>query len=201
VEVQVPRGVPIPELKEQLFQAAERLLVRDGPNGLSSRAVTAEAGCAKGLLHNHFADLDGFLAEFVLDRFRVAAKEAGDLHAQAGRATVAQNLTDAAASLFGSHALALATLVMSRPSLVPRIHEKSMEPGAPTLPDLEQAFVTYLEAEKDLGRVEADADSQAAAMALLATAHHLFITHRASAEDPQRNLRRVVDVLLAGMAH
>jgi AcrR family transcriptional regulator len=44
--------------REQLFGAAERVLLRDGPNGLTSRAVTAEAGCAKGVLHRHFADVD-----------------------------------------------------------------------------------------------------------------------------------------------
>src|SRR5881227_2127738 len=51
-----------------LFDAAERILLRHGPHALTSRAVTTEAGCAKGVLHKHFADFDAFLAEFVLDR-------------------------------------------------------------------------------------------------------------------------------------
>jgi hypothetical protein len=33
---------------------------------LTSRAVTEEAWSAKGLLHKHFEDYDGLLAEFVL---------------------------------------------------------------------------------------------------------------------------------------
>jgi AcrR family transcriptional regulator len=198
VEARVPRGVAIPELKNQLFQAAERLLVRDGPAALSSRAITTEAGCAKGVLHNHFADLDDFLTEFVLDRFRLATQHAADLPAKAGQATVAHNLTDAAASLFGSNALALTTVVMSRPSLAARIHEKANHAGSPKLPDLERIVATYLNAEKELGRVAADADTEAAALALLATAHHLFITHRTSTPDPHQRLRRVVDILIAG---
>ena len=64
----MPTGVAIRDVREQLFDAAERVLLRDGPSGLTSRAVTTEAGCAKGVLHRHFADFDGFLAEFVLDR-------------------------------------------------------------------------------------------------------------------------------------
>jgi AcrR family transcriptional regulator len=64
----VPTGVALRDAREQLFDAAERVLLRDGPSALTSRAVTTEAGCAKGVLHRHFADLDAFLAELVLDR-------------------------------------------------------------------------------------------------------------------------------------
>lgn len=66
----MPTGVALRDVREQLFDAAERVLLRDGPSALTSRAVTAEAGCAKGVLHRHFADFDAFLAEFVLDRAR-----------------------------------------------------------------------------------------------------------------------------------
>ena len=64
-----PRGVAIPKVNEQLFDAADRVLAREGPTGLTSRAVTEEAGCAKGILHNHFTDFDSFLVEFVLTGF------------------------------------------------------------------------------------------------------------------------------------
>src|ERR1700724_3650096 len=64
----VPTGVAIRDPRGQLFDAAERVLLRDGPAALTSRAVTAEAGVAKGVLHRHFADFDAFLAAFVLDR-------------------------------------------------------------------------------------------------------------------------------------
>jgi AcrR family transcriptional regulator len=199
MEIDVPRGVAIPELREQLFQAAERLLVRDGPSGLSSRAITNEAGCAKGILHNHFTDLDGFLAEFVMDRFRLAAQDGAKVLALAGRTTVAQNLNDAAASLFGSNALALANVVMSRPSLMLRIGERAARAETLKLPDLERVFAAYLDAEKKLGRVMAHADTEAIGLALIAAAHHLFITHRASTTEPHSQMRRIVDVLVAGV--
>jgi AcrR family transcriptional regulator len=47
----VPTGVAIRDVREQLFDAAERVLLRDGPAALTSRAVTDEAGVAKGVLH------------------------------------------------------------------------------------------------------------------------------------------------------
>ena len=64
----MPTGVAIRDAREQLFDAAERVLLRAGPSALTSRAVTTEAGFAKGVLHRHFADFDAFLAELVLDR-------------------------------------------------------------------------------------------------------------------------------------
>ena len=54
------RGVAIPEVREQLFAAADRVLTRTGPAGLTTRAITAEAGVANGVLHRHFRDLDSF---------------------------------------------------------------------------------------------------------------------------------------------
>src|SRR6202451_4142304 len=76
----MPTGVRILDAREQLFGAAERVLLRDGPNALTSRAVTTEAGCAKGVLHRHFADFDAFLAELVLDRIaRIGGQAAGPL--------------------------------------------------------------------------------------------------------------------------
>ena len=69
----MPTGVAIRDARQQLFGAAERVLLRAGPSALTSRAVTAEAGVAKGVLHRHFADFDAFLAEFVLDRIAAGA--------------------------------------------------------------------------------------------------------------------------------
>src|SRR3984957_1427952 len=80
----VPTGVAIRDPRGQLFEAAERVLLRDGPGGLTSRAVTAEAGVGKGVLHRHFADFDAFLAELALDRIAVIGRQAADLRAAAG---------------------------------------------------------------------------------------------------------------------
>ena len=80
------RGVAIPEVREQLFAAADRVLARDGPAGLTTRAVTAEAGVANGVLHRHFRDLDDFLASFIASRLQAIADSAAALPSRAGRA-------------------------------------------------------------------------------------------------------------------
>src|SRR5919206_3726035 len=97
----VPTGVAIRDVREQLFAAAERVLLRSGPNALTSRAVTTEAGCAKGVLHRHFTDFDAFLAGLVMDRIDRIRTQTRSLQALAGTSTVADNLTQALTDLFG----------------------------------------------------------------------------------------------------
>src|SRR4051812_3176914 len=87
-EQSVPTGMALRDVRRQLFDAAERVLLREGPSALTSRAVTVEAGCAKGVLHRHFDDFDAFLAEFVMDRAQRLDPQAVALRESAGRGTI-----------------------------------------------------------------------------------------------------------------
>jgi AcrR family transcriptional regulator len=194
-----PRGVAIPDLREHLFQAADRVLAREGPSGLTSRAITLEAGVAKGVLHNHFTDLDGFLAEFMLERFRRIAEQVAKLPARAGAGTVDGNLTDAVVSVFEAHAAAMISLTMARPTLLHRL-QHAVSAWSPSLQQIEGTFAAYLEAEKELGRISSDADTETLAVALIGTAHHLLLTHRADPSDLSGGVHRIVAALLAGVA-
>jgi AcrR family transcriptional regulator len=92
----VPRHAgALRDARRQLFAAAERILLRDGPNALTSRAVTDEAGVAKGVLHRHFSDFDDFLAAFVLDNVERMDDEVIALRDAAGRGDIADHLTAA----------------------------------------------------------------------------------------------------------
>src|SRR5690349_10377634 len=113
----VPTGVALRDARQQLFAAAECILLRDGPHALTSRAVTAEAGVAKGVLHRHFADFDAFLAELVEDRIARIAGEAAALRDRAGTGTVAGNLTGVLTELFSSVAVAIVALITFRDGL------------------------------------------------------------------------------------
>ena len=191
-----PRGISIPGLKEQLFHAAERVLVRDGPGGLTGRAITREAGVATGLLYNHFADLDGFLAELVLDRGRQAAAGVTQLRSRAGDGSVIANLTEAALS-FGARVPIYASLVRSRPALASRV--RAAAPGAASvLNEIEAAFAAYLDTEKHLGRIAVDTDTETMALALIATVHHLVATDRAAGPELHKQVHRITATLLAG---
>lgn len=207
----MPRGVAIPELQQRLFAAAARLLVRDGPAALTSRAITDEAGCAKGVLHNHFIDLDGFLAEFALDCFRSAHDTVREVVDRAGRSTVRDNLLGVVDALFASPVLAVHGLLVFQPSLVERVAEHRRADGSsgpedlhrPGLRDLESTLTAYLDAEKGLGRIRSNADVAAVAVALVATAHRLMLTaHPGSSDTDEQGvvIRRVIDILIKAIA-
>jgi AcrR family transcriptional regulator len=124
-----PRGVATPDVRERLFAAAERVVEKGGPGALTSRSVTAEAGCAKGLLHAHFTGFDEFVAELCLDRFARTAAAARALSGLAGQGTVARNLDAVALALFDSGGPAISGLAVTRPAAALRIRQ-ALEAGA-----------------------------------------------------------------------
>ncbi|WP_030797371.1 TetR/AcrR family transcriptional regulator [Streptomyces sp. NRRL S-337] len=193
----MPTGVAIRDVRDQLFSAAERVLLRAGPSALTSRAVTAEAGCAKGVLHRHFADFDAFLAELVLDRVARIDDQATALRESAGTGTVADNLTRALMDLFGSVAVALVSLVTSRDELRAQLR-KARPTGVPVLSDAATAIASYLTAERDLGRIAADADVDTLAPTLIGAVHMLF-ADRHSTPPEAGAVRKVVTAVVAGV--
>jgi AcrR family transcriptional regulator len=169
----MPTGVAMRDAREQLFDAAERVLLRDGPEALTSRAVTTEAGCAKGMLHKHFTDFDGFLAELVLDRIRRLDDQAEVLLKAAGQGSVVDNLTTMLTDLFGSVAVAIVSLTISRDGLRARLRE-DVPTGVPILTEAGRALRDYLAAEQTYGRIPAGADIDVLGLTLIGSTHLLF---------------------------
>ncbi|SEH03809.1 DNA-binding transcriptional regulator, AcrR family [Nonomuraea solani] len=190
-----PRGVAIPDLRQQLFNAAERVLQEKGPAGLTGRAITKEAGCATGLLYNHFADLDTFLAALLLDRAGRAGTGMARLPGRAGTGDVVDNLMDGIEVLFAGNLLALAGLAMARPSIISHLGE-ALADGTLEMDAGERAFAAYLRAEQEHGRIVADADAEALALALVGAAHQLLLTRGPHATDLRDRMRRTATALI-----
>ncbi|WP_434587275.1 TetR/AcrR family transcriptional regulator [Streptomyces sp. A5-4] len=192
-----PRGVATPDVRERLFAAAERVVERGGPGALTSRSVTTEAGCAKGLLHAHFTGFDEFVAELCLDRFARTAAKSQALSGLAGRRTVAQNLEAVALALFDSGGPAISGLAMTRPAAALHIRQ-ALEGGAPGFTAIQEAITGYLEDEHKLGRVAESVDPPTVALAIVGTAHHLLMTSWPGAPDPRPPMKRLVAALTEG---
>ncbi|MFD3939834.1 TetR family transcriptional regulator [Streptomyces sp. NPDC058611] len=193
-----PRGVAIPDLRERLFAAAERVVARDGAAALTSRAVTAEAECAKGVLHTHFTGLDEFVAELVLDRFARSARQAEALQARVGLSTVAENLQEVVLALLDSLPPAVVGLAMTRPAAASHTRE-GFQSGAPAFDAIQHAVTAYLQAEQHGGRIPAGSDTAAIALALIGTTHHLLMTRSpGQTADTGATTQRLLAVLLGG---
>lgn len=186
----MPTGVAMRDAREQLFDAAERVLLRDGPAALTSRAVTTEADCAKGVLHRHFADFDAFLAELVLDRIRRLDAQGAVLRESVGQGSVVDNLTDMLTDLFSSVAVAIVSLTISRDGLRARLRE-AVPTGVPILTDAGHLVIAYLTAEREQGRIPAGTDVSTLALTLIGTTHMLFADRTGHQPSPAE-VRKVV---------
>jgi hypothetical protein len=113
--------------------------------------------------------------------------------------TVAGNLTEAALALPGSNLPAIAGLMAAKPFLVARVRE-ALDAGAPGLAEVERAFGSYLAAEQALGRIASDVDTEAFALAIVSTVHHLLHVYTPGGQDPADQIRRVVTALVARIA-
>ena len=190
----MPTGVALRDVREQLFDAAERVLLRDGPKALTSRAVTTEAGCAKGVLHRHFADFDEFLTQLVLDRIRRIERDGAVLRERAGTGTVAGHLTSMLTDLFQSVARQILALIVFSDELRTRLRAA----GAARVPLAMEAtavVASYLAAERDLGRIAADADLDTLAPTLVGAGHLLFTDRESGPPDDEAVRKMVLTVI------
>ncbi|NIH86131.1 TetR family transcriptional regulator [Amycolatopsis granulosa] len=189
----MPRGVAIPELRQQLFAALERVIARDGAGRLSGRAVTGEAGVATGLLYAHFADVDDFLAAYAVDRAFLVSAGAASLPGRVGTGDVAGNLCAAALSASPATVLTLTRLLVSRPELAGRVQAVLGDRTA-GFDAIETAAAAYLAGEQRVGRVAADADPAALALALVGVLHRLVLAGDA---EPERITRAITGLISA----
>jgi AcrR family transcriptional regulator len=192
----VPTGVHLNNPRELLFEAAERVLARDGASALTSRAVTEEAGVAKGVLHRHFADFDAFLAELILDRTAGLDEVARALHDAAGDGSVVDHLVTAMTALFTPLVVAVPALVIIRDGLRTRLRAH----GAARLPLIAEGtamVTTYLAEEQRLGRLDSFADPAALAPTLIGSLHLCF-TDREGGPPAGPAIRAVVATVVPG---
>jgi AcrR family transcriptional regulator len=192
----MPTGVALSDARAQLFAAAERVLTRDGAGGLTSRAVTEEAGVAKGVLHRHFADFDDFLAELVRDRITRLDAEIGALTQEAGSSTLTSNLAEAFTRIFTPVNLSLVSATIARDELRSRLRATTPR-GIPILTEATTGLTTYLDAERSLGRITPDADISTLALTLVGTGHLLFAGELGGLPDTSA-VREVIEAITVG---
>jgi AcrR family transcriptional regulator len=152
---------------------SSRVLLSQGPAALTSRAVTDEAGVAKGVLHRHFADFDAFLADYLIDCARRVAEQDEQLRARAGLGDLADNLAEALTDFFGSAAQHVLVLVTFRDGLRARLRAAGV-PGLPVLTEGTRMVAGYLEAERTVGRLPAGLDTDLKTLMLVGSTQMAF---------------------------
>jgi AcrR family transcriptional regulator len=165
----VTRQVPFKPARERILDAAARVMREKGLAKTTTKLIAAAADYSEATLYKHFADKQElFLA--VLDertppvRIDPAAAGHGDL--AANLAQLAEQLMN-----FFAHTFPIAASIFSSPELLvdhrQGVTSRGRGPRAPLV-----SVRSYLDAERDSGRLPADADTDTAAKLLIGAAFH-----------------------------
>jgi AcrR family transcriptional regulator len=191
-------------LRDHLVATAAGLLAERGPAGLTVREIARAAGVADGALYNHFADKEELLAHALHSHVVDVMAVTNELP-EAGTATVAENLTSFVRLSLTVLGRVTPVFVgfLGQPAVVKRFQDDFDPHAAPeSLPSL---LAAYLQAERDLGRVVADADPWAAAELLDGFCHNqvlllLFQPPGTPIEVADEQIERIVRTVLEGIA-
>jgi AcrR family transcriptional regulator len=164
-------------IRNHILDAAHRVVSSQGLAAASTRAIAVEAGLGAGTLYNYFDDRLQLLAQSILRRATALADTLADLPARAGLDTVAENLRRTAGQALTSldELVPIIAAAFSDPELLDAFRPEMARQQSSI--DPARTVEQYLVAERDLGRVRADADCGAAASLLISLCHDVAV-HR-----------------------
>ncbi|MFI1922349.1 MULTISPECIES: TetR/AcrR family transcriptional regulator [unclassified Streptomyces] len=134
----------------------------------------------------------------VLDRIGGLRLRAQGLRESAGTGTVVANLAAALTGLFGSVAVAIVALVISRDELRARLRAAGSK-GIPLLAEAAAVIAAYLTAEQAHGRIAPDADVHTLAPTLVGAAHLLFASAGNTEPPTMTEVTKVVAAVVGGV--
>ncbi|ASO23139.1 AcrR family transcriptional regulator [Actinoalloteichus hoggarensis] len=159
-------------LREHLIATAEHLIADRGTAGLTVRAIAREAGVADGVLYNHFADKEELLANALYRYVRSVERGLGPLP-EPGVGTVEAGLRVHLAYGLALHRAILPafTGLLAQPVVLARFAELR-DHGE----HWRDKLLGYLRAERESGRLAADAQVDAAAAMLVGVCHETVLS-------------------------
>lgn len=188
--------------RDHLITTATRLIAERGTAGLTVRDIARAADLAVGVLYNHFADKEELLALALHEHVRSTERRAGTPPLDG---SLAENLT-----AFVAHALEVHAAIL--PAFAGLVGQPEVFARFDALPNpmaggrgLHAALADYLRAERDRGRVAADADVEAVATLVVGACHELVLPRlyrspRAVVEVPPGYVDALVSTVLNGIA-
>ncbi|MEJ3653540.1 TetR/AcrR family transcriptional regulator [Actinomycetes bacterium KLBMP 9759] len=159
-------------LREHLISTAQRLIAEAGTSVLTVRTIAREAGVADGVLYNHFADKEELLAHALHAHVRSVERGLGTLPA-AGSEPVHTALRAYVEYGLAMHRAILPAFVgfLAQPLVLRKFSELDERRD-----DWQQRLADHLRAERDLGRIAADADVRTAAAMIVGICHEAVMS-------------------------
>lgn len=154
--------------RARILDAAHELMLTIGLARATTKKIAKSAGCSEAALYKYFASKEELFVTVLMERLPKLKPLLDRLVADPGERSVEENLTEIAreAALFYAQSFPIAASLYAEPRLKQRhdaaMHELGRGPHTPI-----RGLDAYLRAERDTGRIRADADTYAAASLLL----------------------------------
>jgi len=190
-----PARTPSRDIEIALVDAAERVLVRDGPEAVTVRAVAVEAGVAPMGVYNRFGGKDGLVDELLKRGFtglRDALLPGGEIDAGERLFGVGLRYREFALSN-RAHYLAMFDDAIHQDATAPEVMEIARASFDELVGHVEYAMAT---------RTLAQDDPEEVAQQIWSTVHgavQLEIKGMLLVPDPDSNYRRLLGMLLRGL--
>ncbi|HWM37262.1 MAG TPA: TetR/AcrR family transcriptional regulator [Streptomyces sp.] len=197
---------PSTPTRERILDAAEELMRTIGLARATTKEIARAAHCSEAALYKHFAGKEEIFVHVLRERLPRLNPLLDELNAGPSTGGVEQNLTEIAqhAARFYERSFPIVASLYAEPKLLHRHDEAMRKLGAGPAKPVE-ALAGYLRAEREAGRIHADADPDAAASLLLGACNQrailLSIGSGAGAPQPLEEFAaNLVRTLLAGIA-
>ena len=174
--------------RQQILNAAQRLIETQGVIRLTTKEIAREAQCAEGTLFKHFKSKEDLCIAVVLEnspKFKETI-----LRKQPGKATVAKNLEDIAlaAIRFSEKLIPLGVTLLADAKLLAR-HRRGMGEGGGGPRQVFELVAAYIGGEQRLGRVGPKVEPLSVAALLFGPCFHWAFVRQAMG----RNLLPIKD--------
>ncbi len=187
--------------RDRILDAAEAVLLRDGPKALTTKAIAAQAELTEPALYTYFASKAALCIAVAGERIPKQEALAATITAQAGTGRVLTNLREQASLVlrYFLTAMPLEIMFWANPKL--RAARKDVAPD----PDLlSRTVADYLREEDRRGRIPSGSPHEAVADALVGALFHraftvTFTETTLSCEDANPILDEVTQLAAAAL--
>jgi AcrR family transcriptional regulator len=159
--------------RTRILEAAEQVVRERGLARATTKEIARAASLSEAALYKHYRSKSELVLAMVTSRPGGFQQDVAALRSGVGSGDLEQKLTGLAehAVEFFGRAMPVGHALLAEPELLAKYRELLLEREAgPRKPV--QALADYLRAERDLGRLRADADPDAAAALLLGACFH-----------------------------
>ncbi|HET7268617.1 MAG TPA: TetR/AcrR family transcriptional regulator [Oleiagrimonas sp.] len=190
--------------RDRILEAAEQVIRSHGFARATTKEIARAADCSEGSLYNHFKGKEDLFLCILRERLPTFIRQLIEFPGRAGSGTVQGNLREMAqtALAFYRQSIPLGASIVSEPALLDRqrevLREKNIGPHKAN-----ELFAAYLRAEQQSGRLDADADTESVAAAILGAcfqrAYMAEILGREPSDTaPDAFIDKVLEAVLAG---